>query len=504
MEHKIHPSAADSPDGNSLKPECNEIESATNSTKELGPPIFDAAATKRLLRKLDIRLLPFLALLYLLSFLDRTNIGNARLFDLELDLGMSGIDYNIALAIFFPTYVLAEVPSNMMIKRFSPSIWLTFIMVCWSAVVIGMGFVTNFDGLLACRAILGLAEGGLFPGVSYYITLWYPRHECGFRLALFFSAATAAGAFGGLLAAAIGKMAGTAGLGGWQWIFIIEGLLTLVVAAFAYWVIVDTPESAKFLTTDEKLEINRRLVHDRSDLADEFDMRYFWDALKDWKIYVHMLITIGIYTAVYSFSLFLPTIIRNMGYTNVQAQLLSVPPYVLGCIITIGAGYFADKYKQRAVFMLGCSGTAIVGWCMLISTTIPGVQYTGTFLACAGIFPCVPLGVAWNGNNIGGSLKRGVGIAMHVGAGNLGGVLAAFIYLPKDRPQFHQGHGILIGVITMAFCLSVFMRWSLKKENARRDQWAIENNMFPGSYTQEQKRMERAKGDNATFFRYTL
>tara|TARA_R110002060_G_scaffold29884_4_gene40317 strand:+ start:2397 stop:2867 length:471 start_codon:yes stop_codon:yes gene_type:complete len=156
---------------------------------------------------------------------------------------MSGIDYNIALAIFFPTYVLAEVPSNMMIKRLSPSLWLTFIMVAWSAVVIGMGFVTNFGGLLATRAILGLAEGGLFPGVSYYITLWYPRHECGFRLALFFSAATAAGAFGGLLAAAIGNMEDVAGRSGWSWIFIIEGLLTIVVAAFAYWIIVDTPDS---------------------------------------------------------------------------------------------------------------------------------------------------------------------------------------------------------------------------------------------------------------------
>ncbi|KAG4435372.1 hypothetical protein IFR05_009158 [Cadophora sp. M221] len=502
MEHKIQPGGT--PDSNSLKPGYKEVELPISSNEELGPPIFDAAATKRLLRKLDFRLLPFLALLYLLSFLDRTNIGNARLFDLEKDLGMSGIDYNIALAIFFPTYVIAEVPSNMMIKRLGPSVWLTFIMVAWAAVVIGMGFVTNFGGLLAARAILGLAEGGLFPGVSYYITLWYPRHECGFRLALFFSAATAAGAFGGLLAAAIGKMEDVAGRPGWSWIFIIEGLLTIVVAAFAYWIVVDTPDSAKFLNAEEKLEINRRLVHDRSDLADEFDMRYFWDALKDWKIYVHMLITIGIYTPVYSFSLFLPTIIRNMGYTKIQAQLLSVPPYVLGCIITICAGYFADKFKQRSIFMLGFSATAIVGWVMLISTTIPGVQYTGTFLACAGIFACVPLGVAWNGNNIGGSLKRGVGIAMHVGAGNLGGVLAAFIYLPKDRPEFHQGHGILIGLITMSFCLSTLMRWWLNKENARRDQWAAENNLFPGSYTQEQKQAERAKGDYATFFRYTV
>lgn len=196
-----------------------------------------------------------------------------------------------------------------------------------------------------------------------------------------------------------------------------------------------TVARARFLSSEEKLEVKRRLVHDRSDLADEFDMQYFWDAIKDWKIYIHMLITIGIYTPVYSFSLFLPTIIRNMGYSNTQAQLMSVPPYAVGCVVTISAGYFADRLKKRGPFMLCFSAIALCGWVMLISTTIPSVQYTGTFLACAGIFACVPLGVAWNGNNIGGSLKRGVGIAMHVGAGNLGGVMAAFIYLRKDSPK---------------------------------------------------------------------
>ena len=178
-----------------------------------------------------------------LSFLDRTNIGNARLFGLETDLKMTGLDYNIALAVFFPTYVLAEVPSNMMIKRFSPALWITIIMFAWSVIVIGMGFVTSFGSLVAVRALLGLAEGGLFPGVSYYITLWYPRHECGLRLSLFFSAATAAGAFGGLLAAAIGKMAGVAGRPGWSWIFIIEGIITIFFAFFAYWIIVNSPDS---------------------------------------------------------------------------------------------------------------------------------------------------------------------------------------------------------------------------------------------------------------------
>lgn len=165
---------------------------------------------------------------------------------------MENLDYNIALAVFFPFYVAAEIPSNMMMKRFRPSVWLTIIMVAWAIVMICMGFVQNFGGLVATRIFLGIAEGGLFPGVTYYITMWYRRHECGFRMALFFSAATAAGAFGGLLARGIMEMGpdptvpgsrGVGGYAGWRWIFILEGILTLAVAAVAYWAINDYPRT---------------------------------------------------------------------------------------------------------------------------------------------------------------------------------------------------------------------------------------------------------------------
>jgi len=156
---------------------------------------------------------------------------------------MKGLDYNIALAIFFPFYVAAEIPSNMMMKRVRPSLWLTLIMVTWGTVMTCQGLVQNFKGLLACRVFLGIAEGGLFPGVNYFITMWYRRHECGFRMALFFSAATAAGAFGGFLARGISEMGGVGGKAAWSWIFILEGLLTLIVGSFSYWAINDYPST---------------------------------------------------------------------------------------------------------------------------------------------------------------------------------------------------------------------------------------------------------------------
>jgi len=465
---------------------------------------FSKAQTKTLLRKLDRNLVPFLALLYLLSFLDRTNIGNARLAGLEKDLKMKGLDYNVALAVFFPFYVAAEVPSNMMMKRTRPSLWLTIIMIAWGLVMTLMGLVTSYRGLLISRMALGIAEGGLFPGVTFYITMWYRRHECGYRMALFFSAATLAGAFGGLLARGITEMNGVGGKAGWAWIFILEGIVTLIVAFAAYWVINDYPETAKFLSQEEKDEVQRRLKLDRRSLADEFHIKYFFDAIKDWKIYVHMLITIGIYTPLYSFSLFLPTIVAAMGYTEHTAQLMTVPPYVAACAATIAGGYLADRTKQRGVYMIFFCGLSIIGFTMLISTKKPSVQYLGTFLAAMGIYPNVPMGVAWNGNNIGGSTKRGVGIAMHVGFGNLGGIIAAFTYRIAEKPRYHSGHATLLGTLSMSICLCIFMTLYLRRENARRDELLAKQGRTLTDYTEAEKDAEREKGDSASFFRFTI
>lgn len=155
------------------------------------------------------------------------------------------------------------------------------------------GLIKNFPGLLSCRMALGLAEGGFFPGVTYYLTHWYRRHECGLRMAIFFSASTLAGAFGGVLARGIIEMSGIAGLPGWAWIFILEGGMTVVAAFGAFLFITASPEEAGWLSEMDKKEVRRRLDVDRDGLDEEYDLRYLFDALKDWKIYIKMVISIG-------------------------------------------------------------------------------------------------------------------------------------------------------------------------------------------------------------------
>ncbi|KAH7097519.1 major facilitator superfamily domain-containing protein [Auriculariales sp. MPI-PUGE-AT-0066] len=462
---------------------------------------FDQHATKRLLRKMDIRLIPFVALLYLLSFLDRTNIGNARLAKLEVDLHMVGLNYSTALAIFFPFYVLAGLPSNIMMERTRPSRWIPFITVTWGFICCMMGIVKNLDGLLAARAFLGIAQGGLFPGVSFYITMWYRRHECGLRMALFFSAATAAGAFGGVLARALIAMDGTAGRPGWAWIFIIEGVITVALGLVAFFAMQDYPETATFLTPEEKTEVERRLKADRNGLADEWDLLYVKQALTDWKIWVQMLINIGIYMPLYSISLFLPTIVRSLGYQDNTAQLMSAPPYLLACILCIAAGVVGDRIGQRGMIIATFNVIAMIGFILLVSSTNGTVKYIGTFFAAAGIYPNIPQAVAWTGNNIGGSTKRGIGIAMHVGFGNLAGIIAAFLYPVKDQPHYRPGNATHIGSLAMSTVLCMLMTVYLRRENARRD---AKYHKKPSEYTDEEKEKERDRGDNASFFRYTL
>ncbi|KAF8600849.1 MFS general substrate transporter [Ceratobasidium sp. AG-I] len=471
----------------------NSVESAQSSSGG-----YTSSQTKKLLGKLDRHILPWMAGLFLLSYLDRSNIGNARLDTLEKDLGMHGLQFNNALAIFYPFYVIAEVPSNIMLKRTRASLWFAFLMVSWGTIMTLMGLVKSYHGLMIARVFLGLAEGGLFPGIAFYITLWYRRSETGARMAIYYAAATVAGAFGGLLARGITEMRGVGGLKGWSWIFILEGLVTVIFAAIAYFYIPDHPSTAKFLTPDEQTEVVRRLAEDNNGLSHEPDMAFFWDAVKDWKTYAYMLIFIACTTPTYSLALFLPTIIKNMGYTAERSQLLSVPPYVLACILTVAAGITADRLKTRGPFMVGCFLLSMVGFIMLIASTKPAVQYTAVFVAAAGAFPNASMCMAWCGNNIGGSMKRSVAIAMIVAFGNLGGLIASYTYISRNAPRYYSGHGTLIAVLAMGATVALVVHLYCKRENARRDR----EHKAPGAYTQDELAAESTRGDQASFFRF--
>ncbi|GAB7358724.1 hypothetical protein MBLNU230_g3953t1 [Neophaeotheca triangularis] len=435
-----------------------------------------ARLDRALVWKIDRWLIPWLSFLYLLSFLDRTNIGNARAANMEPDLGMTGRDYNNALTIFFVSYALAEPITNVLLKWATPRIFFTAIIFGWGVVMTLMGTVENQAGLLACRWFLGLTEAGLFPGVNYYLSAWYKRNELGLRAALFFSAAALAGSFGGLLAAAISQMDGVGGYEGWRWIFIIEGLITVFAGVFCWWMVFDFPSdaNARFLDEDEKLRVLRRLRADGQSSAEteRLSSKYIFAALRDWKTYLYAVIYAGCLCPLYSFSLFLPTILLGLGYTGTTVQLLSVPPYAAAALLTVATGWLADRTGKRGFCNMAVATLGCVGFAMLLGSTNLAVNYTGTFLAAMGIYPTVANSLSWCNNNIEGVYKRGVVGGIVVGFGNLQGVVSSNIYFAEpgeDNPRYFVGHGVVFAYLSV-FLLggSIAMHFLLERENKKR------------------------------------
>ncbi|KAI0731136.1 MFS nicotinic acid transporter-like protein Tna1 [Earliella scabrosa] len=439
----------------------------------------------KLLRKLDAHLLPGLVLLYLLSFLDRSNVANARLEGLATDLNITGNQYLTSLTLYFIGYVIFEacgaakshidiVPCNVILKRTSPKIWLPTLTLLWGIVSTLMGVTQNLAGFFAVRFFLGVTESGLFPGVVFYLSMWYKRHERVYRVALFFSAASLAGAFGGILAYGIGKMKGVGGLNGWRWIFIIEGLLTVVVSLFAYRFIVNYPTTAPFLTEPERKVVQDRLRADSDATAAE---PFSWDAvvraLKDPKCWLYGLTFHTLSLPLYTLSLFLPTIIKDLGYTAANAQLLSVPPYALATILTLAVSILSEKLHRRAPLIIGSSLVGIIGYAILISntspTTRPGVSYLGTFFAAAGIYPATALALSWPAMNVAGQTKRATATAMQISIGNLGAVLGTQLYRPVTSPRYLLGHGFALGYLVANVIVVGTLWWLLVRENGRRE-----------------------------------
>ncbi|KAF9649711.1 MFS transporter [Thelephora ganbajun] len=443
-----------------------EETNSDHATSESG----DAIDEKKLLRKLDWHLIPGLTILFLFSFLDRSNVGNARIEGLVADLHMTGNQYLTTLTIYFIGYVLFEVPSNIVLKLTTPRFWLPTLTLVWGTVSTLMGVTQNFSGFLAVRFFLGVAESGFFPGVVYYLSMWYKRNEQHYRIALFFAAPTLAGAFGGIFAFGIAKMRGIAGLGGWRWIFIIEGLMTVVLSIAAYFFIYNYPATARFLTPKEKEYIIARLKDDSDAARDE---KFTWggviQALKDPKVWLYGFAFHTMSLPLYTLSLFLPTIIKDLGYSAAQAQLLSTPPYVAAFVLTMSAAVFAERTKLRAPFVIASSVLGIVGYIVLITSHRPAVSYAGTIIAASGIYSATAVVLSWPANNVSGQTKRATATAMQISIGNVGAIIGTQLYRPKWGPKFFVGHGVAMGYLVGNIVVVTTLWYTLKSENARRD-----------------------------------
>ncbi|KAL4251559.1 MFS transporter superfamily protein [Abortiporus biennis] len=467
------------------------------------PPKLTPEQEAKLYRKIDWWLMPILTLMYLCSFLDRGNIGNAKLQGLTTQLDLTGNKYNIALTMYFIPYCLFECPANLVLKKFRPSRWLPGITVTWGIIMTLMGLVKNYPQLVGTRVVLGVTEAGLFPGVVYYLSIWYPRHMLQYRVGIFYGGATIAGAFSGLLAFGISFMGGTRGLLGWSWIFIIEGMATVVVGIISFFILVDFPATASFLTPEEKAYVLWKKRYDNSSVGEEehFEMRHLYAALMDWQIWIQILVYMSVIGPLYGISLFLPSIINGFGFGTTISQLLTVPPYVFATIVLLIFAWWSDKIQKRSPFILAGLVMLLIGFAINISEAPIGVKYFGTFFCVAGSYAAFPGVIAWLGNNLAGQYKRGVGMALHIGIGNFAGAIASNIYRSQDAPRYLIGHGVELMFVGIGFITLPLMVFLYTRINKQRDEIMAKMKERGEKLSPEDV---RRLGDKSPDFRYTL
>ncbi|KAF8125942.1 MFS general substrate transporter [Boletus edulis] len=475
---------------------------------------FSPEQRARVLRKLDWHLLPPVALLYLLSSLDRTNfgeyyplgrphvtdarvLGNARIAGMAKDLKLGGLKYNTAAAIFFATFCAGQVPSNVILKLFRPSRWIPIMMVAWGLVMTLMCLVNTYPQLLVARVFLGLAEAGLAPGMTYYISLWYPRADRGKRMAIFIAAATVAGAFSGILAYAIEKMEGIGGLHGWQWIFCLEGLATVLVGLVAPFLMHDNTETAPFLTEAERHYITELMKTDSQGLATHFKSQFVLQGLMDYKTYLQFGSIVGFGITAYAIALFTPTILNGLGFAAANAQLLSICPFIATCVTTVLGGIYSDRHKVRGPYVVAGAIVGLVGCIILYMQTKPSVGIVGVVLTAMGVYPPIPIILAWTSSNAGGDVKRSVAIATVTSLASAGGICGSFIFF--DPPRFHIGLAITMGLLVFSLLTCLFTMWDYNRINKQKEKWCDEHGI-----TDERNEEFKDKGDDSPLFRYTL
>ncbi|TVY39110.1 putative transporter [Lachnellula subtilissima] len=278
--------------------------------------------------------------------------------------------------------------------------------------------------------------------------MYYERYQLQWRLTVFFSASIIAGGLGGLLAYGIANMGGIAGYEAWRWIFIIEGLATAVIGSISKFWIVDWPETAKFLTNKERALLVQRLSLDSgSAQVDRLDKRAARRVFLDWKIYCGTLLVLfsssGVVTTGYSTSFFIPTILKQMGYTSAMSQMLTITIFACATIVAMGTAFATDKIRHRFSFIILGVVVSSTGYAMMLNMGFVsvGVRYLACFLITTGGYISQPITLAWLSNQMGGHYKRSMAAAIQIGVGNCCGIVASNIFLSTEAPTYKTGFG---------------------------------------------------------------
>jgi D-galactonate transporter len=400
-------------------------------------------------RKVTWRLLPFLMLCYVVAYLDRVNVGFARLQMLS-DLGFSETVYGLGAGMFFIGYFTFEVPSNIILHRIGARTWIARIMITWGLVSAAFMFIRTPWSFYALRFVLGVAEAGFFPGIILYLTYWFPSDRRGRMISLFMMAIPLSGIFGGPLSGWImDTFAGVGGLAGWQWLFLLEAAPALIVGAIVFLYLDNGIRSAKWLNEEEKTILERRLLADGAHIEPHGSLGA---VLKDPRIALMCAIYFCIVMGQYGMTFWMPTLIQAAGISGpLKIGMFTAIPYGAGAIAMVFFGRSADRHRERrwhaaSAMLIGAVGLTLSA----IAGTNTAIAILFLTIAATGVFSCAPLFWSLPTAFLGGAAAA-AGIAAINSIGNLAGFVSPYVVgWLKDATQSTQAGMFAVSGVLVA------------------------------------------------------
>ncbi|KAK9761879.1 hypothetical protein K7432_012885, partial [Basidiobolus ranarum] len=437
---------------------------------------FDPAEEAKLTRKLDKHILPLLWLMYYFSSSDRSNVGVALTMnkekghDLLTTANLTAQQSALGVAIFYIGYTFFEIPSNLMMTKFSPSKWLARICITWGAIAGLMALVNNAASFFSLRFFLGVAEAGLWPGMALYLTKFYRKKEIAGRVGTYYFASSASGVFGNFISAGVQLMDGVRGIYGWKWLLIINGSLTVIVGLTVYFMLPDSPDHCRFLTEREKLIANAR-IQSEAQGSHHAGFKEVLVQLKNYRVYFFGVLYMCPVMVSTSLQYYVPVIISLLGggkFSSIQVSLLIVPYAVCQMTTAIIVPRLADRFNARSIPMCIFFTITATGFCILSFAGPLGVRYFGVLVAALGQGPLVPLAMGWTTSSSNG--EKGVAATTGIAStmAQLGVIFTTYLLYqgwPSDAPKFIGSNMVNVGLNVIGVTATLIIRWELTRLN---------------------------------------
>jgi ACS family tartrate transporter-like MFS transporter len=415
---------------------------------------------RALYAKISWRLIPYMFLLYIVAYLDRVNVGFAAM-DMQRDLQFSNTVYGTGAGIFFLGYALCDLPSSLILRRVGARIWIARIMISWGVVSACMIWVGSPRSFYLLRFLLGVAEAGFVPGMLLYLTFWFPSHERARAVAKFMTATSLAGVVGAPLSSTLLKLNGVGGLSGWQWLFLFEGVPTVLVGISVLFVLKDGPDVAEWLTPEERSWLRSELRKDHElygatqhhNLLDAFRLPAVWVLAG-----VYVIIQVGVYIVNLWMPLILSGLERGGGDASLIARYATVP-YLLAAICTVAVGWSSDRTNERRGHLAGCMALAAIGFAWAAIAPKISVALCAMSLVAIGLWSTMGPFWALTTRMIGGAAAAG-GVAIITMLGAVGGFLGPYVTgrLRDATDSFTSGLYLIGGLALTASMLSLAVR----------------------------------------------